>query len=90
MTAVQEEQDKEELCTTEASKLQRIEAAVNAFRSTLVDIMAEGLTAEEAVVAADRAFINALQVNQEQQQGEQEAAVANALARLKAPAPRRS
>ncbi len=57
-----------------------IEAAVNAFRSTLVDIMAEGLSAEEAVVAADRAFINALQVAEQQQAGEQEAAVANALA----------
>jgi hypothetical protein len=57
-----------------------ITAAVEAFRETLVEFVTQGIPAEQAVVAADQAFISALQVTQEQQQGEENAAAANALA----------
>lgn len=59
---------------------QSIVAAVEAFRETLVDIIAQGVPAEQAVVAADLAFTSALQVSQEQQTGEQNSGTANALA----------
>ncbi len=54
--------------------------AVEAFRSTLLEIMSEGQSAEEAIVAADRAFTATLQVSQEQQSGEQDTDVISALA----------
>ncbi|MEX0693866.1 MAG: hypothetical protein WD075_05435, partial [Rhodospirillales bacterium] len=57
-----------------------ITAAIEAFRATILDIMSQGLPAEQAVIEADRAFLSKLQVAEEQQAGEQEAAVANALA----------
>ncbi len=57
-----------------------ISAAIEAFRATVVDIMSQGLPAEQAVLEANRAFLSKLQVAEEQQTGEQQAAVANALA----------
>ncbi len=57
-----------------------ITEAIEAFRGTLVEIISEGLSVEEAIIAADLAFTAALQVSQEQQDDDQNTDIVNALA----------